>query len=108
MLPDAVRKPSEQLLQNSGLSKRALNALMRGGIQTLEAAAEWSDKALLSLPHFGPTSVAALRRLQQNSQQVTVLQASALSPQGRDLGSSALATKSITARTPGSMPRRDV
>lgn len=57
MPPDALR------LQNSGLSKRALNALTRGGIRTLEDAAEWSDRDLLSLPHFGPTSVAALRRL---------------------------------------------
>lgn len=93
-------------LQNSGLSKRALNALMRGGIHTLEDAAQWSDRDLLSLPHFGPTSVAALRRLQR--QQLADLQVSAESAQGRDLGSSALAAKSITARTPGSMPRRDV
>lgn len=55
MLPDA--------LQNSGLSKRALNALMRGGIRSLEDAAEWSDRDLLSLPHFGPTSLAVLHRL---------------------------------------------
>lgn len=105
MHPDEI-----QSLQNGGLSKRALNALMRGGIHTLEEAAEWSDKALLSLPHFGPTSLASLHRLidARGNQQVTVLQVSALSPQGRSFGSSALAAKSITARTPGSMPRREV
>lgn len=72
MRPDA--SPA-QSLQNTGLSKRALNALMHGGIQTLEEAAEWSDRALLSLPHFGPASVAALRRLidARGTQQVTVL-----------------------------------
>lgn len=52
-----------EAIQNTGLSKRALNALMRGGIRTLEDAAEWSDRDLLSLPNFGPTSVASLRRL---------------------------------------------
>lgn len=50
-------------LQNTGLSKRALNALMRGGINTLEDAAEWTDRDLLSLPNFGPASVVSLRRL---------------------------------------------
>jgi DNA-directed RNA polymerase alpha subunit len=57
--------PADQIpsLQTSGLSKRALNALMRGGIQTLEDAAQWSDRDLLSLPHFGPTSLASLHRL---------------------------------------------
>jgi DNA-directed RNA polymerase alpha subunit len=57
-------------LLNTNLSKRALNALIRGGIQTLEEAAEWSDRDLLSLPNFGPASVACLRRLtgQRNSQ----------------------------------------
>lgn len=102
-----MRPEKTPSLQNGGLSKRALNALMRGGIHTLEDAAEWSDRDLLSLPHFGPASVAALRRLQQDGQQAG-LQFSAFSPQGRDLGSSALAVKSITARTPGNMPRREV
>jgi DNA-directed RNA polymerase alpha subunit len=50
-------------LLSTELPKRALNALMRGGIQTLEEAAEWSDRDLLSLPNFGPVSIAALRRL---------------------------------------------
>ena len=45
------------------LPMRARNALLRNGIRTLEEAAEWSDRALLSLPNFGPTSVAALRRM---------------------------------------------
>ena len=43
------------------LPKRATNALVRAGIRTLQDAAEWSDRDLLSLPHFGPTSVARLR-----------------------------------------------
>ncbi len=50
-------------LQHAALPKRALNALLRNGIRTLEEAAEWSDRDLLSLPHFGPASVASLRRL---------------------------------------------
>ena len=54
---------SEQNLATANLSKRAINALMRGGIHTLEDAAEWSDRDLLSLPHFGPASVATLRKL---------------------------------------------
>ncbi len=45
------------------LPKRALNALLRGGISTLEEAAEWSDRDLLSLPNFGRASVASLRAL---------------------------------------------
>jgi DNA-directed RNA polymerase alpha subunit len=45
------------------LPKRALNALLRGGISTVEEAAEWSDRDLLSLPHFGRASVASLRAL---------------------------------------------
>jgi DNA-directed RNA polymerase alpha subunit len=54
---------AEHDLQHISLPKRALNALLRGGIRTLEEAAEWSDRDLLSLPHFGPASVASLRRL---------------------------------------------
>lgn len=50
-------------LAGFNLPKRALNALMRGGISTLEEAAEWSDRDLLSLPHIGPASVACLRGL---------------------------------------------
>lgn len=50
-------------LQHAHLPKRALNALLRNGIRTLEEAAEWSDRDLLSLPHFGPASVASLHRL---------------------------------------------
>lgn len=55
--------PAPYALANIGLSKRALNALLRGGIRTLEDAAEWSDRDLLSLPHFGRTSMAILRAL---------------------------------------------
>jgi DNA-directed RNA polymerase alpha subunit len=43
------------------LPKRARNALLRAGIRTLEEAIEWSDRDLLSLPHFGRASVACLR-----------------------------------------------
>ncbi len=43
------------------LPKRARNALLRAGIFTLEEATEWSDHALLSLPHIGRASVARLR-----------------------------------------------
>lgn len=50
-------------LASLNLPKRALNALMRNGISTLEEAAEWSDRDLLSLPHFGRASVASLRNL---------------------------------------------
>lgn len=45
------------------LPKRALNALVRGGVRTLAEAAEWTDRDLLSLPNFGPASVASLRAL---------------------------------------------
>lgn len=48
-------------LEELSLPKRAYNALVRAGIRTLQDAAEWSDRDLLSLPHFGPTSVARLR-----------------------------------------------
>ena len=53
----------------ANLPKRAINALKRGGIRTLEDAAEWSDRALLSLPHFGPASVASLRKVIAHSMQ---------------------------------------
>lgn len=43
------------------LPKRARNALLRAGIRTLAEAIEWSDRDLLSLPHFGPASVTGLR-----------------------------------------------
>ncbi len=43
------------------LPARARNALLRAGIVTLEEAIEWSDRDLLSLPNFGPASVASLR-----------------------------------------------
>lgn len=50
-------------LQEANLPKRALNALLRNGARTLEEGAEWSDRDLLSLPHFGHASVAVLRKL---------------------------------------------
>lgn len=52
-----------QSVLNTPLPKRAQNALWRNGIRTLAEAAEWSDRDLLSLPHFGRASVAALRRI---------------------------------------------
>jgi hypothetical protein len=42
------------------LPKRARNALLRAGIQTLDEATEWSDRDHLSLPHIGRASVASL------------------------------------------------
>jgi DNA-directed RNA polymerase alpha subunit len=45
------------------LPKRARNALARAGIRTLDEAAQWSDRDLLSLPHIGHTSIASLRAL---------------------------------------------
>lgn len=44
-----------------GLPTRARNALLRAGIRTLEEASEWSERDLLSLPHFGRASVQSLR-----------------------------------------------
>lgn len=45
------------------LPRRAINALARGGITTLEQAAAWRDDELLSLPQCGPAAVAKLRLL---------------------------------------------
>lgn len=45
------------------LPRRAINALTRGGIFTLEEAAAWRDEELLSLPQCGPAAVAKLRVL---------------------------------------------
>jgi hypothetical protein len=50
-------------LPEHALPKRAKNALLRGGIATLEDAAEWTDRDLLSLPHMGKAYVASLRAL---------------------------------------------
>jgi hypothetical protein len=50
-------------LPEHALPKRAKNALLRGGIATLEDAAEWTDRDLLSLPHIGRAYVASLRAL---------------------------------------------
>lgn len=58
-----ARPDADHDLLHTQLPKRALNALLLGGIRTLKEAAEWSDRDLLSLPHFGPASVASLRRL---------------------------------------------
>ncbi len=55
-------KPIAALSEND-LPKRARNALLRGGIATLQDAAEWSDRDLLSLPHMGKAYVASLRAL---------------------------------------------
>lgn len=43
------------------LPSRAINALHRGGVRTLEEAATWHDKALLELPQFGRVFLSALR-----------------------------------------------
>ena len=45
------------------LPRRAINALRRGGIATLEETCDWSDDALLSLPQFGPSYLTAIRTL---------------------------------------------
>lgn len=58
-----TERASDQNLLSANLPKRAVNALKRGGIYSLEEAAEWSDRALLSLPHFGRASVATLRKV---------------------------------------------
>jgi hypothetical protein len=50
-------------LPEHALPRRAKNALLRGGIATLEDAAEWTDRDLLSLPHIGRAYVASLRAL---------------------------------------------
>jgi hypothetical protein len=60
---DAVKDRAADILLDANLPKRAVNALIHGGVRTLEEAAEWSDRDLLSLPHFGPASVASLRAL---------------------------------------------
>jgi len=54
---------TERPLTEVPLPKRAVNALLRGGVRTLEEAGEWTDRNLLSLPNFGPASVASLRAL---------------------------------------------
>lgn len=58
-----VRRQSIEALSDRDLPKRARNALLRGGITTLDDVADWSDRALLSLPHIGHTTVASLRAL---------------------------------------------
>jgi|GEM_PF-4930359 len=52
-------------LPEQALPKRAKNALLRGGITTLQDAAEWTDRDLLS-PHMGRIYVASLRALTHN------------------------------------------
>lgn len=49
------------------LPKRALNALQNAGITCLEETADWSDAALLSLRHFGPSYLHAIRTLAAQS-----------------------------------------
>jgi hypothetical protein len=60
--PD-IASQSIAALPEHALPKRARNALLRGGIATLQDAAEWSDRDLLSLPHMGKAYVASLRAL---------------------------------------------
>lgn len=50
-------------ITNLALPRRAINALVRGGIASLDEAAAWSDRALLSLPQFGPAFLARIRSL---------------------------------------------
>lgn len=49
------------------LPKRAVNALQNAGITCLEETADWSDAALLSLRHFGPSYLHAIRALAAQS-----------------------------------------
>jgi len=62
---------AKQSLIASPLPRRALNALGVAGIRTLDEAAEWSDRDLLSLPNFGHASVARLRALIRESGALT-------------------------------------
>jgi len=59
------REQSIATLPEQALPKRAKNALLRGGIATLQDAAEWTDRDLLSLPHMGRAYVASLRALME-------------------------------------------
>ncbi len=45
------------------LPRRAINALARGGIASLDETIAWSDRALLSLPQLGPAFLARIRSL---------------------------------------------
>ena len=51
------------------LPKRAINALSKAGIATLEETQDWSDHALLSLPQFGPAFLSAIRTLAQSQRE---------------------------------------
>jgi hypothetical protein len=63
MTAQTIRNQPIAALPEHALPKRAKNALLRGGVATLEDAAEWSDRDLLSLPHMGKAYVASLRAL---------------------------------------------
>ena len=60
-----MRNSAEDLhpVSSLPLPRRAINALTRGGIATLEETCNWSDDALLSLPQFGPSYLTAIRTL---------------------------------------------
>ena len=45
------------------LPTRAKNALIGGGINTLADMMQWRVRELLTLPHCGPTTIEALRRV---------------------------------------------
>lgn len=45
------------------LPTRAKNALLGGGIATLADVSQWRVCELLTLPHCGPTTIEALRRV---------------------------------------------
>ena len=57
------RSMTARPLEALPLPRRAINALARGGIASLDEIAVWSDEALLSLPQFGPAFLAQVRRL---------------------------------------------
>ena len=57
------RSMTARPLEALPLPRRAINALARGGIASLDEIAVWSDEALLSLPQFGPAFLARVRML---------------------------------------------
>jgi len=50
-------------IDSLALPRRAINALLHGGIRTVEEISDWSDDRLLSLPQFGPTFLLKVRNL---------------------------------------------
>ena len=58
--------PNSHPVVSLPLPKRAINALQNAGINSLEETRDWSDAALLSLRHFGPSYLHAIRHLATN------------------------------------------